>query len=114
MTLDEVRSLVRAQSMQSLSTTNEHRITLANALVPPKALTVIWRTTKNGRLRDEELQVWLVGQESSPDGYKIIVRDDGQQLVSHRVAFQVTSISFWLDGTVLSSPHSWPCRQQSN
>jgi hypothetical protein len=65
--------------MQSLSTTNEHRITLANALVPPKALTVIWRTTKNGRLRDEELQVWLVGQESSPDGYKIIVRDDGQQ-----------------------------------
>jgi hypothetical protein len=79
MTLDEVRSLVHAQSIQSLSTTNEHRITLANALVPPKALTVIWRTTKNGRRKDEELHVWLVGQESSADGYKIIVRDDGQQ-----------------------------------
>src|SRR5277367_6309658 len=79
MTLDEVRSLVHAQSIQSLSTTNEHRITLANALVLPKALTVIWRTTKNGRRRDEELHVCLVGQESSADGYKIIVRDDGQQ-----------------------------------
>ncbi len=65
--------------MQSLLTTNEHRITFANALVPPKTLTVILRTKKNGRLRDEKLHVWLVGQESSPDGYKIIVRDDGQQ-----------------------------------
>jgi hypothetical protein len=80
MTLDEVQSLVRVQSVQSLSAINDHRITLANALVPPKALTVIWRATENGRLKDEELHVWLVGQEdSSPDGYKIILRDDGKQ-----------------------------------
>jgi hypothetical protein len=80
MTLDEVRSLVRVQSVGSLSTINDHRTTLGDALVPPKALTVILRSTDSGLLKDEELHVWLVGQEnSSPDGYKIILRDDGKQ-----------------------------------
>ena len=78
MTDDEVRALVHEQSMQNLSTINDHRITLANALVTPEPRTIIWRNVKNGSTRDETLDVWLVGQESS-DGYKIILRDDGQQ-----------------------------------
>lgn len=78
MTLDEVRSLVHVQSMHSLLMTNHHRITLADALVAPESIVVTCRTADSGRLKDEELSVWLVGQESSLDGYRMVLRDDGQ------------------------------------
>ena len=37
------------------------------------------RKVESGRLNDEILDVWLVGQEDSTNGYKIIMRGDGKQ-----------------------------------
>ena len=30
-------------------------------------------------MKDENLTVWLVGQENPPDGYKIVLLEDGSQ-----------------------------------
>lgn len=79
MTIEEVRALVRTQSATSLAAANDHRITLEDALVPPRIISVIARQVKNGRLTDESLKVWLVGQENRTDGYKIVLRADGSQ-----------------------------------
>jgi hypothetical protein len=79
MTTEEVRALVLRQSIESLATVNDHRITLGNALVAPRIISVISRHVTSGRVKDENLTVWLVGQENRPDGYKIVLRDDGSQ-----------------------------------
>jgi hypothetical protein len=79
MTADQVRELIRIQSIDNLTTTNDHRISLEQALVPPQRISVIARLVKGGRMQDQELNVWLVGQERSSDGYRIIMRDDGLQ-----------------------------------
>jgi hypothetical protein len=79
MTIDEVQSLVCIESAENLTATNDHRIKLEQAIIPPQRISVIWRKVQNGHLKDEELSVWLVGQENLTDGYKIIMRDDGKQ-----------------------------------
>lgn len=79
MTVEEVRELVLRQSARSLTAVNDHRITLEEALVAPRMISVIARHVKNGRVKDENLTVWLVGQEAQPDGYKIVLRGDGLQ-----------------------------------
>jgi hypothetical protein len=79
MTADEVRDLIRIQSTDNLTTANDHRISLEQALVTPERISVIARLVKGGRIQDQELNVWLVGQERSSDGYRIIMRDDGLQ-----------------------------------
>ena len=79
MTVEEVRALVRLQSADNLTVVNDHRITLEDALVAPRIISVIARNVKNGRVKDENLTVWLVGQENESDGYKIVLRDDASQ-----------------------------------
>jgi hypothetical protein len=79
MTVEEVELRVRTQSAENLSATNDHRIKLEQAIIPPQSISVIWRKLENGHLKDERLNVWLVGQENVTDGYKIIMRDDGEQ-----------------------------------
>jgi hypothetical protein len=79
MTADQVRELIRIQSADNLRTTNDHRINLEQALVTPQRISVIARQVADGRLKDQTLNVWLVGREHSSDGYKIIMRDDGLQ-----------------------------------
>lgn len=76
-TVENVRALVRAQSASSLDAVNDHRITLGEALIEPRMITVAVRTIKNGGTKDQGLNVWLVGQENRSDGYKIILSDDG-------------------------------------
>ena len=76
MTIEEVETLVRSESADRLATVN-HGITLKDALVAPRLISVIARDVRKGRATDEKLTVWLVGQEKRPDGYKIILRDDG-------------------------------------
>ena len=79
MTADQVRELIRSQSAENLTTTNDHRISLEQALVTPQRISVIARQVADGRLKDQTLNVWLVGREDLSDGYKIIMRDDGLQ-----------------------------------
>ena len=79
MTTDQVRELIRVQSADNLTTTNDHRISLQQALVTPQRISVIARLVGEGRMQDQTLNVWLVGREDSSDGYKIIMRDDGLQ-----------------------------------
>jgi hypothetical protein len=79
MTVEEVRALVRLQSNGNLTVVNGHRIALEDALIAPRVISVIARQVKKGRVKDETLNVWLVGQENRPDGYKMILRDDGLQ-----------------------------------
>jgi hypothetical protein len=55
--------------------------------MPAHETLVISRTVKNGHLKDTELSVWVVGQENSSDGYKIIMRDDGKQFGLASVGF---------------------------
>ncbi len=78
MTTEEVKALVRIQSAENLNALS-HSIALKDALVAPRLISVIARDVRNGRVKDENLTVWLVGQEKGPDGYKIILRDDGLQ-----------------------------------
>jgi len=77
MTVEEVRELIRAQSVDRLATTNDHRISLKQALIPPQKISVIARLVERGKVKDQTVNVWLVGQESSGDGYRIIMREDG-------------------------------------
>jgi hypothetical protein len=79
MRAEEVRALVHLQSIGNLTAVNDHRITLGDVLVAPRMISVIARQVKNGHTNDESLNVWLVGQENRPDGYKIVLRDDGTQ-----------------------------------
>jgi len=78
MTTEEVQALVRIQSAENLDVVN-HGIALKDALVAPRLISVIARDVQNGREKDENLTAWLVGQERRPDGYKIILREDGMQ-----------------------------------
>jgi hypothetical protein len=87
MTAEEVRALVRIQSAGSLTAVNDHRISLKDALVEPLMISVIARQIKNGRVKDENLNVWLVGQENRTDGYKIVLRHDGSQFGLASVGF---------------------------
>ena len=41
-------------------------------------MTIIVRTVHNGCAKDQNEEAWLVGRESSDDGYRIVMRDDGQ------------------------------------
>jgi hypothetical protein len=87
MTAEEVQDLIGVQSSGNRATANDHRITLGETLVTPRMVSVIARHVKNGWLEDTTLDVWLVGQENRPDGYKIILREDGSQ-------FGLASIGF--------------------
>ena len=87
MTFDEVQSLVRAQSTESLSVTNAHRIKLEQAIISPQIIPVTFRTVVDGRVKDQTLSVWLVGQEGAADGYKIVMREDGKQFGLASVGF---------------------------
>jgi hypothetical protein len=78
-TVEEVRALVCRQSTKILTSVNDHHISLKDALIAPQIISVIARQIKKGRVEDENLTVWLVGQEQRPDGYKIVLRDDGSQ-----------------------------------
>jgi hypothetical protein len=77
--MEEVRELVRSQSADHLEATNDHRITLSAALIPPQKIPVIARTVNGGRVEDKIVTVWLVGQEDAGEGYKIVMREDGRQ-----------------------------------
>jgi hypothetical protein len=77
MTIEEVHALIDKQSEGSMAVVNDHGLTLARTLVAPRKVSIIARQVENGRLKDETIDVWLVGEE--PDGYKIVLRHDGQQ-----------------------------------
>ncbi len=79
MTVEEVNKHVRLQAGDALKVVNDHRIILADVLVPPRKILVIERTVRKGRIKDREFEVWLIGQERTRDGYKIIMREDGSQ-----------------------------------
>jgi hypothetical protein len=79
MTVEEVGELINLQVGSDIVDANDHGISLKLALVPPQRISVIARTVQGGRVRDQKLDVWLVGQEGAIDGYKIIMRDDGLQ-----------------------------------
>jgi hypothetical protein len=87
MTFDEVQSLVSAQSAESLSVINDHRMKLEQAIVSPQEIPLIFRTVVGGRVKDERLNAWLVGQENTADGYRIVMREDGKQFGLASVGF---------------------------
>ena len=57
-------------------TKNDHQITLSQALIPPRKILVIDRSVLKGRVKDRQIEVWLVGQENREDGYQIVMSDD--------------------------------------
>jgi hypothetical protein len=79
MTFEEVAELVSLQVGDASMLTNGHGISLTQALVRPQRISVIAQTVEAGRVKEEVLIVWLVGQEGGIDGYQIIMRDDGLQ-----------------------------------
>jgi hypothetical protein len=86
MTSSEVQSLVREEA-KGLSVTNAHKITLEQAIMRPKRILLISRTVSDWSLKDVVLDAWLVGQEDSADGYKIVMRDDAKQFGLASVGF---------------------------
>jgi hypothetical protein len=79
MTAEEVEYLVRSQIPENFTAKNDHSITLQEALIRPRRIFVIARAIGDRRLKDEEVEVWLVGEEKPINGYKIVMRDDGLQ-----------------------------------
>ena len=79
MTTEQARMLVRRETQDHLAIPNDHEITLGSALVEPERITIIVRTVRNGVISDEKETVWLVGRGPDPDGYMILMRDDGMQ-----------------------------------
>jgi hypothetical protein len=77
MTLDEVQEIIRLQSGLHLTCTNDHGISLKQALVVPQKVSVIVRMVKNGRVNEQKEAVWLVGKEDADNGYRIVMREDG-------------------------------------
>jgi len=78
MTAGEVEDVIRSQVADAAGV-QSHGMTLESALILPQEISVIFRTVENGRVRDEKIQVWLVGQEMVSDGYRIVMRNDGSQ-----------------------------------
>src|SRR3954468_9145598 len=87
MTVEQVQALVRVQSSGSLTAVNDHRVALENPLIAPQMISVIARQVVKGRVKDETMNVWFVGQENRDDGYKIILREDGSQFGLASVGF---------------------------
>lgn len=77
MTLEEVKEKIRLHAADGLAITNDHRITLRQTLVTPQKIVVIERTVQKRRLKDRAIKVWLIGQEPTTGGYKIIMKEDG-------------------------------------
>jgi len=76
MTLEQVKELVHSQAVGNFSAVS-HGISLNQALIPPRRISVTAHDVREGRVTNEQLEVWLVGQERDQDGYKIIMRDNG-------------------------------------
>jgi len=98
MTADEVQALVRAQSTGNLTTVNDHHISLADALVAPQMISLIARQVKNGRVKDENLNVWLVCQETGLMGTRLSCAMTDRSLALRRLVFHATSFQYWLGG----------------
>ncbi|MGC1423849.1 MAG: hypothetical protein WA354_06825 [Terracidiphilus sp.] len=79
MTVEEVREFVRAQARDDPACQNDHGIKLGQTLLVPQKISVIVRLVNNGRLKDLNEDVWLVGQESATDGYRIVMRERNRQ-----------------------------------
>ena len=77
MTVEEVRERIHSQVDGHLSEM-KHGITLKQALIPPKEITLIVRIVLAGRIKESKETVWLVGRESA-DGYKIVMREEVPQ-----------------------------------
>ncbi|HWG18052.1 MAG TPA: hypothetical protein VN678_09330 [Acidobacteriaceae bacterium] len=75
---EEVRKLVDSQLGVNRTSVKNHGTDLLSMLVPPRAIQVIARMVKDGQVSDETIDAWLIGQEKIVDGYRIILRDDGQ------------------------------------
>jgi hypothetical protein len=74
----DVRKLVEEAIGDDWAMTNDHHVDLRCALVPPRKVTVIERTVKNGKLRDRTLAVWLVlvERQDPEEGYRIVMKEN--------------------------------------
>jgi hypothetical protein len=74
----DVRKLVENEIGDDWTVTNDHHVDLRRALVPPRRITVIERSVRNGKLRDRPLDVWLVLVErpETLEGYRIVMKED--------------------------------------
>lgn len=104
MTVEEVKERIHLQAADCLAVKN-HGITLEEALVAPQRIVITERIVRAGMTRDKNLNVWLVGQENSHDGYKIILQEDGTQfgLASSGFASDKHSILAGWYGTLKSA-----------
>ena len=103
MTTVEVQQIVNSQSERHLATTNDHRISLGQALLPPKRISVFVQIVQNGRVTQTTQAVWLVGREGPQDGYSIVMQEDGIQFglaVSSFPGNQRLSRTGWYGGLV--------------
>jgi hypothetical protein len=79
LTPKDVEKLVKDQMGNDGMLLNHHAIRLQEFLVPPRKLAIIVRTVRNGRVKDQIEDVWLIGQEASDEGYRVVMREDRAQ-----------------------------------
>jgi hypothetical protein len=72
MTIAEIRDLIRIQIEDPVPAVKDHSVAVRNMLVDPARIQVIARDVTKDGVRDELLDAWLVGQEESGDGYRIV------------------------------------------
>jgi hypothetical protein len=76
-TVEKVREAVDQQARNIWG--ENHGTSLIDLLVRPEEITVIERSVHNGAIEDRLLKVWLVAQESTVDGYRIVMSSDGSE-----------------------------------
>ena len=91
MTASEVLSLVRSQIAEDLTAKAEQRIAFERMMLSAQVASV--RAVGTPPLEDEELNVWLIGEEA-PEGYTIIMQNDGEQFGLAATGFPATSVWF--------------------
>jgi hypothetical protein len=74
MTPGEIKALVEDQVDGRWDESNEHGVNLRESLVEPKLIPLIFRCVMDGKIKDRQIESWLVLEEKprSRDGYKIV------------------------------------------
>lgn len=90
-TCEEVQNLIHTQSLSDKELSNSHGLILGKSLITPQQIVLLNRIVRDGKVRDEKLDAWLVGGEPEEDGYKLVLRADGR-------SFGLASTGFPSDG----------------
>ena len=110
MTVEEVTEIIRLQAGDDLRTTYCHGVTLEQALVTPKKVSVIARSVRGGKVSDQQPKFGSSGRKTPAMDTKSSCAKMISSLGWHRTAVLQTSTSPWSAGMAASALHASACK----